>query len=404
MADTYPRPRSRNDESELWFSMPSSARREQDQAPSPEQTAYQATSSRHSAHRSASPSRFPSIPLISTTAANKPLPPSPESEKKKRKPVSLRSLVRRRPSSQLDPSHLQPNAHQQHQRSSSANGNLSPEPYQNYYQSSRSMPTSPSEYSQTTPQPVLLERAHSAAANYADATQYAPAQQPQQPQQQRAVSMSTYFEPQPPRARRTFPETNTPSSATAYDPIPDRQRPHTWLSPTEGNEPFDDETEFHLFVEATSGLPDGTLDFGTLSPSSPPHLQGSLFARGRQNDTIPLPLQNPSPARSQSHQVGGWQTMGYDYMPSEPSLSQLVSSSALPRPDPHQRSQLSPNLNNINLELERLGMSEEREPEDELPDYAQSQAEMSAKRRREATDRARELEARWNNSRGWRGR
>jgi hypothetical protein len=61
------------------------------------------------------------------------------------------------------------------------------------------------------------------------------------------------------------------------------------------------------------------------------------------------------------------------------------------------------NLNAINLELERLGLADnERPPDDELPDYAQSQAEMAALRRNEASARARELESRWNLSRGWR--
>jgi hypothetical protein len=401
-------PRRRNDESELWFSMPSSARHEHEPVRVQEQTAYHATSNRQNVQRPATPECFPPIPSISTTTmavVNKPLPPSPEAEKRKRKPMSLRSLVRRRPSDQHNPSHLKPEPHH-HQRSTSANGNLSPEPYQYYHhQSSRSMPTSPLEYSQASYQASILERSHSAAANFSDSTPYQAYQMQQQESPHRSVSVNTFFDPQAPRTRRTFPETPTPSSAAPYNSISERQRPHTWLSPTE-TEAFGDAAEFHLFVEATSGLPDGIPDFSGLSPSSP-QVQGSLFARSRQNDRIPLPFQNPpTVTRSQSHQVRGWQGMGYDY-PSAPSRTvdqPLVSSSALPPIDPHQRSQLSPNLNAINLELERLGLSDEGEPEDELPDYAQSQAEMSAKRRKEATDRARELEARWNNSRGGRGR
>ncbi|KAF2243345.1 hypothetical protein BU26DRAFT_405726, partial [Trematosphaeria pertusa] len=292
MAHNHQRPRSQtNEDTELWFNLPSSARRAHEQSQAIEQSAYQATSSRHSATRSASPGRFPSVPLISTTAAiNKPLPPSPGSEKKKRKPASLRNLIRRRPSQGLDPSHLQPDSYQHHQRSVSANGNLSPEPFYYQQQSSRSMPTSPLEYTQASP-PAALARAHSAAAHYPDTTQYQayslqPSQQQHQPQRSASVSMEPIFEPQPPRARRTFPETNTPSTAPR-DSISDRPRPHTWLSPTE---PFEDASEFHLFVEATSGLPDG---FDPLSPNGAPRLQGSLFARGRQNDRIPLPFQDP---------------------------------------------------------------------------------------------------------------
>jgi hypothetical protein len=79
--------------------------------------------------------------------------------------------------------------------------------------------------------------------------------------------------------------------------------------------------------------------------------------------------------------------MGYDY---------VGGSSA-------QTERRGPPLNAINLELERLGLAEDDDvppPEDELPDYAQSQAEMHARKRKEAAARARELEDRWNHARG----
>ncbi|PSN67800.1 hypothetical protein BS50DRAFT_620275 [Corynespora cassiicola Philippines] len=406
MAYPQPHPASRHpDGSGLWFSMPSSARQERDHNPSPEQSAYQATSSRHGAraNRSASPSRFPPIPLISTaTGVNKPLPPSPDSDKRKPKPASLRSLLRRHPSAEFDPTHLQPAPYQAHQRSSSTNGKLTPEPPHNYHyhhQSSRSMPSSPLQYSHPTTHPAHLVRAHSASSYYPDSTAY---QAYSPAPQHRVDSMGSGFDPQPPRTRRTFPD-DTPTSATARPSVSDRPRPHTWLSPTE---PFQNANEFHLFVEATSGLPG---DSGPFSPDGPPRLQGSLFGRQRQNDQIPIPLQHPTYADS------SWQSMGYDYYPSQPdsplASPPLVSSSALPRRESYQSShrsthpsQRSPHLSAINLELERLGISDEEAPEDELPNYAQSQAEMSAKKRKEATERARELEARWNSSRSWRGR
>ncbi|KAF2269022.1 hypothetical protein CC78DRAFT_335486 [Lojkania enalia] len=399
MAQAHPRPSSRNraNDGELWFSLPSGARSEEGHS-RPEPSAYRATSSRHSNQRSASPNRFPSIPLISTTSElNKPLPPSPGLAAKKRKPAALRSLIRRRPSGHLDPSHLQPSpSSYSHQRSSSANRNLTPEPSYYDYQSSRSMPSSPAEFSQAYSQVPSMVRAHSAAANYAE-----PSQPPST--QQHSDSMSS-FDPQPPRLRRTFPEASTPASATAADASTDRHRPSSWMSPTE---PFQNESDFHLFAEATAGLPDG-VGFDTLSPTSPPRLQGSLFSRGRQNDIIPIPLQNSSAgqrsASNPSHPVSGWQNLDYNYYPTPPGNSSLVSSSALPRRESYTQPQISPRLNAINLELERLGLSDEDDPEDELPDYAQSQAEMSAKRRQEATARARELEARWNNSRSWRSR
>ncbi|KAJ4289640.1 hypothetical protein N0V90_010969 [Kalmusia sp. IMI 367209] len=391
------RPRSgTNDDTELWFSMPSNRRRQ-------EQSAYQATTSRHNATRSASVNELPVVPLISTTVeVNKPLPPSPESQKKKNRP-GLLNLIKKKPSGNLDPAHLQP--HSNHRRTTS-NDNLSPVPYQNDYQS-RSMPSSPLHYS--PPHPADMPRAHSAAAHYPDAPQYQPytPPRPQVSEQQRAVSMGTYFEPTPPRARRTFPDSNTPSSVTARESISDAPRPHTWVSPTE---PFGDASDFHLFVEATAGLPGG---FDPLSPSETPRLQGSLFARGNQNDRIPFLARNTS-----AHSVPVTEVPQYDWMPRQAPRDYSVSSSALPQTsssalprrdsyDIHAPSSpRMPNVNAINLELERLGLSEnERPPDDELPDYAQSQAEMAALRRKEASARARELESRWNLSRGgWRNR
>lgn len=62
---------------------------------------------------------------------------------------------------------------------------------------------------------------------------------------------------------------------------------------------------------------------------------------------------------------------------------------------------LMPHVNAINAELEMLGLDGDQSPgDDELPDYAQSQAEMNAKKRAEAAARARDLEARWRGARG----
>jgi hypothetical protein len=381
----------RRSREELWFSISRSARQEQEEIRAQDQTALEATSTRAYSNRSVSPA---SIPSISTPVViNKPLPPPPDDEKKKRKPVSLRSLVRRRPSSDLDessdgPTHLRPEPHQR-QRSSSARPYLTLDPNQSHLSQSRSMPSSPY-YS-----PHVKPRTHSAAANYSDSYNHQAYTPQYMPRPTRTQTSGSQFEAQPPQTRRTFPE--TPTSSTA---APQRQRPRTWLSPTDGGEAFHDPSEFHLFVQATTGLPDGS----SFSPNSPPHLQGSLFPRGRQNDIIPIPLQSSVSARSspRSHQDSSWQTAGYEYYaPPQPAAAPLVSSSALPSATPSPRSYPSPNVNAVNLELERLGLGDEEETnDDELPDYQQSQAEMNEMRRREAANRARELEARWNRARG----
>ncbi|KAF2016405.1 hypothetical protein BU24DRAFT_200978 [Aaosphaeria arxii CBS 175.79] len=395
---TRPQSTGRPSENELWFSMPSEARsvreRSRSRSRSPEPTAFQATASRNSAYRSAAPGQYSSVPSISTTedGLNKPLPPSPESEKKKRKPSALRNLIRRHPSDHLsDSSHLQPLPYQ-HQRSSSATGHLSPEPlYQPVYQS-RSMPNSPAAFSQDPPTPVSFARAHSAAADYSTPSLYVPFSPQQQQQQPRAVSMSTYFEPQPPQSRRTFPETGSPSVTSPRDSYSTRPRPHTWLSTRDQNEPFNDDTDFHLFVEATSGFQDGSTDDNS---TTSPQIRESLFGRGRQNDRIPIPFQHSIASAAREPVTRP------EYTEFEPVH---VSSSALPRPDSYYSPLPSPGINVINMELERLGISDDGEPDEELPNYAQSQAEMASKRRKEATERARELEARWNRSRSWRSR
>jgi hypothetical protein len=54
----------------------------------------------------------------------------------------------------------------------------------------------------------------------------------------------------------------------------------------------------------------------------------------------------------------------------------------------------------INVELEMLGLEDGTVPEEDLPNYQQSQAEAHERRRAEASARARELEARWRSTRG----
>lgn len=406
MDQPQPPATSRNRD-DIWFSISPSARQVQEEIRGPDRLPVQATSSRARSERSVSPVPSISTPEIST-GINKPLPPSPEPGKKgkSRKPLSLRSLVRRRPSNEEpepDRTHLQPEPHHR-QRSSSANATLSPDPNQNYRQhkSTRSVPNSPSY------PPDDMTRSYAAPNyGYADPSYYQSYAPQSTYRSHRNHSIDADFEAQPPRARRTFPETPTSSNAPAQ-----RQRPRTWLSPTEaGTEALHDPSEFHLFVQATSGLPDGA--YSTFSPTTPnAHPQGSLFPRGRQNDRIPIPLQHSYSARpstAQSYDISSWQTApGYDS-----NEQPLVSSSALPSParshhshHSHRshhssRSRASPNINAVNLELERLGLDDDEDrDDDELPNYQQSQAEMSERKRKEAASRARELEARWNRSRG----
>ncbi|KAH7073912.1 hypothetical protein BKA63DRAFT_416040 [Paraphoma chrysanthemicola] len=384
-------------ENELWFSMPNSSRGQQDHTLASEQSAYRATSHRLSVGATSStPSRiYSGVPSISTTAdTNKPLPPSPTgSHRKSRKSTHLRSFLGRPPSAHLDPNHLQPAPY--HHPYSSTNANLSLETNGQYHHAySRSMPSSPYEHDQreASSRPMPYPRAHSAASDYSNAMLSESHVVPiQETYPVRTSSMHTYFETSPPRAR-TFPTENSVASPTMREGVSGRPRPHTWLSPTES---FSDASQFSLFVQATTGLPE---DLDTMSPNGPPQLQGSLFARRAGNDTIPLPAQyNQEPAPRSTRLRTDWQN--FEPPPfSHRAVSAPVSHS--PRPEPYQRFEGSPHIDAVNRELELLGLEDDNQLDDELPDYQQSQAEAHAKRRAEASARARELEARWRSTRG----
>lgn len=392
-------------ESELWFNMSSSTRRQQESSRASEQSAYQATSHRRRAESNSPPTsrNTAGVPSIYTMDTNKPLPPSPtDGDRKKRKPAYLRSLLGRNPSGQLDPNHLQPQPYYSNQRHSNASTSLTVDTHSPYHHGySRSMPSSPYDSDQGTSshEPAVLPRAHSAAANYQDLSTY----QPYTPQSQyssdatyftrppRSSSLNAYPETTPPRAR-TFPAEESMATSTMREGVTNRPRPHTWLSPTDS---FSDASQFSLFVQATTGLPE---DHDPFSPTGRPQLQGSLFARRGGNDTIPLPAQN---FQAVSPRTTDFRTDWQNYEPhpvSHRSASGPSSRRSPPRTS-HRYREESPHMAAVNRELELLGLEDVTGPDDELPDYAQSQAEAHAKRRAEASARARELESRWRNTR-----
>lgn len=460
--------RRRGSNDDLWHSMGGATRAEgRRQEPS----AYQYTSSHHSPLRST----FAQVPSISTSASDRAPPASPESQRRRNKPASLRSLLSRRPSAEpADVAHLQPASSHSHHRSTSRDGKLTPEPLFSGRSSSRSVPNSPLDPSTNASE---MARAKSTSPTYPGQPQYQAysLNLPVSQFPQRSSSMETYFDPNAPRAARPQPDVRPATAA------PRTTRPHV------ETEPFNDDTEFHLFAEAMSGLPDS---FDAMSPNEAPRLQASLFARGSQNDTIPLPLidssafetrhprpnefiprQRPSSnefiPRQQSRErspprpeysfrgrapeyepvvpipsmdddwdpqprprdvsapssVGNanssWSVPhhssnaslynsalpGIDSYDQPSSFEAAPSNSPFPRRASYDRPPSEPmpaNLVDVNMELERLGIEEEHHPDDELPNYQQSQAEMNERRRVEAAARARELENRWNSSRGYR--
>ncbi|KAF1918114.1 hypothetical protein BDU57DRAFT_447085 [Ampelomyces quisqualis] len=385
--------------------MPSSARRQEQLIHASEPSAYRATTHRlgTGSTSSASSRAHGGIPSILTTIdTNKPLPLSPnKSERKMRKPAYLRSLLGRSASSHLDPTHLQPQPYVSNNRYSSTGNTLSLGTHHAYHHAhSRSMPSSPHIYGQaaTLPQPGAPPRVNSAAAHYPESTEYEPYIPPWQQSSEathfvrppRSSSMNAYSDTTPPRAH-TFPAESSVASPTMREGLPNRPRPHTWLSPTES---FSDASQYSLFVQATTGLLE---DSDPFSPTGPPQLQGSLFARRGGKDIIPLPFQgSPSNPPRATNLRTDWQ----NYEP-PPFTFQAAAghSSNLPRPLSTQQLQELSHVAVVNRELELLGLEDDDERDEELPNYAQSQAEAHARRRAEASARAKELEARWRNTR-----
>ena len=285
-------------------------------------------------------------------------PASSSSDVKKRNPASLLSLIRRR--SDAESSTLQPDSNV-----NPSSASLSPYSYypQHHSQSleplrpapanlpaHRSMPSSPLHSAQPPP----FSRALSAHVEPTSSLEASP---------QRYSSLEAPAA-RSPRASRTFPETQWETAAAP--PPPPRPRRQTWL------EPFDDASQFHLFVEATSGLPD---DAG-IRPASPLSATPTLFTR----PTTAAP--QPAPQSYYQHPPPQFQTPQYDAL--APPLAQPLLRTSSQR---------------FAAELEQLEGDEEM-PDEELPNYAQSQAEMNARRRIEAARRAAELERSWARARG----
>lgn len=364
--------------------MPTSSAQQQEQDRGHDFSAYHTTSNRRSTSSTGSVSSQ-TIPSIFTPQdLNKPLPPSPPQSPAN----ALRSFFRRNTTNHQNSSHLGPESHLQHQRHSFAEATLSVDTHDYLNNHTRSMPSSPFECRQSpvSPDSVPLALAHSAIPMFLETTDYQPySLQPERrpSQSARSVSVHTFFD-SPPRAR-TFPET-TNSSSTARG----RQRSYSCLSPTD---PFTDPSQFHLFAEATTGIPES---LGLFSSDSPPSLQSSLFTQ--THNGRPTSFHSASESRTElSRDITDWQNFESQTFMSQ-STPRLDSSTSRPE---RPQSQLSLHMNALNRELELLGLDDDTiPPDDELPDYAQSQAEHHAGKRIEALARARELEARWRDSRG----
>jgi len=206
----------------------------------------------------------------------------------------------------------------------------------------------------------------------------------------------------------TRPHTSSRTSRPFHSTYPPAARPITIQR--EDEDEFTSPTDFALFAEATSSL-----DITPL-PSPNPALNNNSWSTSAQEQQFysyaspPVDTSYISPMPS------------YPYSSHRPTVSASRLAAPLP-PIPHNRSSstnspalalappppggqmrrqqsrsqmLAEALTGLGLEDSRVGSSDE---DDELPNYEQSQAEVAARKRREAAARARELEEGWNRAR-----
>ena len=186
------------------------------------------------------------------------------------------------------------------------------------------------------------------------------------------------------------PSPGIPRSPT-YPPA-SRRRGHSTAGDDHG---FTDEEEFHLFVQATAGLGPDT-GFRHAHPMSPTE-------RWRAENDIPL-LHRPATTGDIVSPLGETPTTmhAFQQIPQMPERYQH----SLPRRERHEASTpgLDLWLNNpptAAIEIEEISPIDEFD--DELPDYAESQAQAQAHQRAEAARRAQELQRRWQMSGSRRG-
>ena len=157
---------------------------------------------------------------------------------------------------------------------------------------------------------------------------------------------------------------------------------------------FEDEEEFRLFAQATAGLgPEQVFRHAATFSAS------SSYQRGSPPDPVPL-------ARAA--------TTGNLVSPVQETPTTMYALQQLPQmPESHgslHRERLQTSTSGLDLWLQNASatadvsdLSPTEDFDDELPDYAESQAQAQAHQRAEAARRAQELQRRWQLSGGRRG-
>lgn len=194
---------------------------------------------------------------------------------------------------------------------------------------------------------------------------------------------------------------NTPRSPT-YPP-PGRRRIHSTTGASEAA--FADEAEYRLFVEATAGLsPDMTFHhpFGGLHPPSLPTTSPRRTQSERISTIFPTsprdvvsPVNDTPTTRFALHQLAQM-PHGSTHPPLEPlqTLHADVGMWVQP-PSAEPEDFLDEQSAGLDLGGEE---TEEEHDDDELPGYAESQAQAQQHQRAHAARRAQELQMRWQQS------
>lgn len=195
--------------------------------------------------------------------------------------------------------------------------------------------------------------------------------------------------------------TTTFSRAPTYPPAGDRKYSHN-------DSGFDDEHQFRLFVEATAGLgpiPSMDEEFSPTMPASN-RFQDRATSRvhGPDMGAVSSPVAETPTTVQALHYLA---QMPESTPPLQPRRSDLQSFGSefdnwLQAPPSHHRlaqRRSTPNMSSQALPEEDWRSVPDVSPiDDELPDYASSQAQAQASHRAEATRRAQELQRRWQQS------
>ncbi|KAK5173853.1 uncharacterized protein LTR77_002534 [Saxophila tyrrhenica] len=175
-----------------------------------------------------------------------------------------------------------------------------------------------------------------------------------------------------------------------------------------GDAAFADEAEYRLFVEATAGLgPD--LSFRPYDPTSSPdstQMVSPLLISPRRTQSDRVPTLNTTSPGNLVSPLSETPTTRFALQ----QLAQMPHGSLEPLQTAHpavdmwlQPPSAEPEDADDLSQIEHLGLDDGLDFDDELPGYAESQAQAQQHQRAEAARRAQELQRRWQLSGGRRG-